>query len=679
MQAPSVQPGSPAQVASARALPEDGGGTARSVVPRLDAVTGRAVALGLAGAIQVAVIQVSTKVRPTIVVPPWVSAPYLSWYAILPGAIFWLFLAALLNAALKWWRPRSALRPAEFAVIFGMTTVAAGIAAQDEVMQLLPLYVFPFRASQAGAMGPFRQYIPRWLVPQDPDTVALYYKGASSFWTAERVAAWLLPLLVWAGYLVVLGATMWAWNVILRRRWMDHDRLAFPNVQLPLEICRAAGFGGALSGKLFWGGLAAAVTVESLAHLHQMAPAVPYLPVIVDLGPVLDAAPAPWNALSPMTPMWSTLHLGLAYFVPLDILFSSSFFYLFRKGLEVYGRSMGWRDLGWDAAGFPYARSQAAGAWVALFLLLVSAERFHLLRVLKAAFSRRTAALEDTEEPGSYRWAGRILVSGSLFLIVFSVAGGMSPGVAVVFYAFFWMLNVTATRIYAQVGPPTLELYFLQPQSTLTTLFGTRLLSPGSATHLSLLYWLNRTGSGHPMAHQLSAFYVGRQTRAAPRPLGRWVLAAFVVGALACLLTYLHYAYRVGEDQWAEGGWRESGAAGAVARIGQWVGSPQDPRWKEIGFMLLGGAATLALAKASLMFAGFPLHPIGFALAMCYGVEYTWPSFLLIWVFKGLVLRYGGLRQFQAFRPLFLGLVLGGLITPVCWGLAAWVFAWYLS
>ncbi len=85
--------------------------------------------------------------------------------------------------------------------------------------------------------------------------------------------------------------------------------------------------------------------------------------------------------------MWGTLYLGVCYFVPLDILFSTWFFFVLRKLLEVLGRSMGWRDLGWDAAGFPFTRSQASGAWIALFLLLVWAERYHLIRVLRATFS----------------------------------------------------------------------------------------------------------------------------------------------------------------------------------------------------------------------------------------------------------------------------------------------------
>lgn len=645
--------------------------------PTARPVTGRAVALGLLGAVQVAVIQVSTKVKPSIIVPPFVSAPYLSWYAIFPGVVFWLFLVALANAALKRWRPGLALSPAEFAVIFALTTVAASISAMDEVMNLLPLHVYPFRATQEHGMGPFRQHIPEWMVPQNPEIVEAYYLGHESFWRPEIFRAWIVPLLVWAGYLIVLGATMWAWSVILRRRWVDHDRLSFPNVRLPLEMCRAAGFGGALSGRLFGAGLLAAGTVESLAALHQIFPTVPFLPVAIDLTPFLEGLPAPWNVLAPMQPMWTPLHLGICYFIPLDILFSGGFFFLFRGGLEVWGREMGWRAVGGGATSFPYAQAQATGAWIALFFLLVWAERHHLRRVLTAAFSRRPPPLDDAGEPGSYRWAGRLLVGGTLALIGFSVAAGMSPGIAVLFYALFWILNVTAMRLFAQVGPPTLELYFLNPQQTLATVFGTTLLSPASATHLSLLQWLTRTGSGHPMAHQLSAFFVGKELGVRPRPLGRWVYVAFVLGALVCLLAYLHYVYRVGEDQWREGGWRESGAEGMVNRLNQWVGSPRGPQWTEIGFLMLGGGATLALAKASFTWIGFPLHPIGFALAMCFGVDYTWPSFLLIWALKGLVLRYGGLRQYQALVPFFLGLVLGGLVVPVGWGMLAWTFGWY--
>jgi hypothetical protein len=658
-----------------------------SDVPEVSAVTGqsrhaplswRSVLIGLAGAAFISAQQVAYKVSPNKAFLPFHSA-----LTLFPGVISLLFGLAILNAVLKRWFPRAALRPAEFAVIYGIATVAAAISAQDEVQYLIPMWLYPFRATQKEAMEPFRPFIPHWLTPHPADVIEPYYVGAVNFWQPHLLWAWLVPLLCWMTWLSALGATMWAWNVILRRRWMDHDRLAFPCIRLPLEMCREAGFGGSLKGGMFWGGFLLAVGLESLSQLHNRFPGVPALPLDFNATPLLEAASPPWNALAPMYLAWTTLHLGVCFFIPLDILFSAWFFYLFRKSMEVFGRAMGWRDLGWDAAGFPFTRAQAAGAWIALFFLLVWAERHHLRRVLALAFSRRRhiqdleRQLNDADEPGSYRWAGRILVFGTLFMVFWSIAAGMSPWLALVFYAFFWALNITMTRIYAQVGPPILELYFLDPQKTLTTIFGTFGQSPASLTHLSLLYWINRDDRGQPMAHQLAAFRAARITNADPRGIGKLVLIAFLVGCVTCLLAYLYWAYRVGEDQFVEGGWRESASPLAVSRIRDWVLSPKGPRWTEIAYMVVGATITLTLAKLSYVIIGFPFHPIGFALAMCFAVEYNWPAFLMMWLVKLLLLRYGGRQLYLRCAPLFLGLILGGLVVPMGWGFIAWLFNWY--
>jgi len=651
-------------------------GAAQSETARRHApVTWRAVALGLFGAAFVSSFQVVYKITPNRVILPFHSV-----MTLFAGTIFWLFVLAILNAPLRRRFPRFALRPAEFAVIYGLSTVAAAIAGQDELQFLLPMFVFPFRATQNETMGKFREHIPAWLVPQSPRIVEPYYVGGTTFWTAERVAAWAIPLLNWMVWLMALGVTMWAWNVILRRRWVDHDRLTFPCLQIPVEMCRAGGFGGMLSGRLFWGGMAVSVLLESLEQLNAKFPSVPMITQSLNATPILEAASPPWNALAPMYMVWNHVHLGICYLIPLDILFSAWLFYVLRKAMEVFGYSMGWRDLGWDAAGFPFTRAQSAGAWAVLFFLLVWAERHHLRRVLTAALKIRNPGSripDDEGEPGSYRWAGRLLVGGTVFQIVWSVVAGMSWQLSIAYNVFFWLLYVTMTRIYAQVGPPILELYYLDPQKTLTTLFGTLNETPRSLTLFSLMYWINRDHRGQPMAHQLCAFYVAQAANVAPRPLGKWVLVAFAVGCAACLLTYLHWVYRVGEDQFASGGWREAGSSHAVSRINEWVNTPKGPQWKEIGFMAVGGGITLALAKASYTFIGFPLHPIGFAMAMCFAVEYNWPAFLLIWVFKGLLLRYGGRPLYLRLVPFFLGLTLGGLIAYVFWGFCAWLFGWY--
>ncbi len=659
---------------SLRAEQSDGGSEAATRSHRAgNAITARSVIIGILSGVLICIIQIAYKINSRTVVLPLQSTGTL-----LTGPVFTLFLLALANVGIRRFRPASAFRPVEFAVVYGLSTVAAAIAAQDQLMQLWPMMVFPFRANQVETAALLKPNIPTWMVPQDPRIVEPYYMGGVSFWTWERISAFLVPAVAWLSWLAALGATMWAWNVILRKRWMDHDRLAFPCVQVPMEICRSAGFGGQVSGKLFWGGFIASFIVETLFVLNQRFPAIPAIPLTFNASAFLQDAPTPWNGLYPMTMFWSTVVLGVCYLIPMDILLSGSVFYLARKGLEVVGFAAGWREFGWDMTGFPYTRSQAAGAWFALFFLLVWAERRQIASVLQLAFSRSSPGpTDDANEPGSYRTAGRMLVGGTLFLLMFSVYSGMSVGVAVVYYAFFWMLNITMTRIYAQVGPPLLELYFLDPQKTLTTIFGTRGFSPRSLTIFSLMYWWNRVDRGQPQAHQLSAFYVAHHSGANMRRYGAWVLVAFGVGCVTCLVAYLHYAYKIGEDQFESGGWRETFSAVAVSRVNEWVTTPRGPNWTEIGFMAGGGVFTLALAKLSYTFVGFPLHPIGFALAMCYALEYTWPAFLGVWFIKGWLLRYGGRALYLRYIPVSFGLVLGGIVVPILWGFVAWAFEWY--
>ncbi|MCC6444745.1 MAG: hypothetical protein IT210_14960 [Armatimonadetes bacterium] len=631
----------------------------------------RSVLIGVVGAVAVVCLQVVSKSAPR-----GTALPLSSVTTLLPGPVICLFLMALANLLLARWRPSSVFRPAEFAMVFGIVTVAASIGAQDELQYLIPMVLYPFRKAAETDAGEFRRFIPSWYVPRSPDVVEPYYLGKRSFWEPALWQAWVVPLLVWTGWTLALGATMWAWNVILRRRWMDSDRLEFPAIRLPMEMCRSAGFSGMLSGRIFWSGLAFASLWISLAQLNVIIPAIPTVPTGYVATAALDGAPAPWNALSPMYLAWDPFHIGICYFIPLDICFSGWFFYVFRKGMEVFGYAFGWRDLGWDAKGFPFTRAQASGSWIVLFFLLVWAERHHLKQVFRVGFGLE-AAIEDSREPGSYRWAARILVSGGLFLVAFSVYAGMSPLLALAYYGFYWMLTVTMTRIYAQVGPPIEELYFIDPQRFITSLFGARWDTARSWTLFSLLYWINRDHRGQPMAHQLAAFKVGNAAEVPPRAMGKLVLLGFAVGTAACLLAYLHWAYRIGEDQWAEGGWRESAAPFAIARIRDWVYNRPGPAWIEIAFMGVGGFITWALAKLQYTLIGFPFHPIGFALAMCFAVEYNWPAFFIAWLVKLLLLRYGGRGLFLQLAPFFLGMVLGGTILPPIWGAVAWIFRWY--
>ena len=118
-------------------------------------ITARSILLGFSGAIFVSAMQVPGKV-----VDQRAMFPFHSVMTLFPAVICLLFVLAILNTFLKRRFPKIAFTPVEFAVIYGISTVAAAIAAQDEVQFLLPMWVYPFRASQKDNMVAFQQYIP---------------------------------------------------------------------------------------------------------------------------------------------------------------------------------------------------------------------------------------------------------------------------------------------------------------------------------------------------------------------------------------------------------------------------------------------------------------------------------------------------------------------------------------
>ncbi|MHB1458332.1 MAG: DUF6784 domain-containing protein [Armatimonadota bacterium] len=80
-------------------------------------------------------------------------------------------------------------------------------------------------------------------------------------------------------------------------------------------------------------------------------------------------------------------------------------------------------------------------------------------------------------------------------------------------------------------------------------------------------------------------------------------------------------------------------------------------------------AIVFLLAFARTIWFGFPLHPIGYAFACAYSMEYIWNIVLLCWFVKFLVLRYGGLRMYRRSMPFFFGLVIGDAVTQFIWTL----------
>jgi len=587
--------------------------------------------------------------------------------SLVSSAVFILFLAMLYNTAVGRLRPAWRLRSAEMMILFTVVTVSAVMAGFDLTQNLPPILMLPFHyANEANRWSRFFPHIPSWLAPADPVVVKGFFTGQTSFFRPEILRAWLVPIAAWSGFILVIAWSMLCMNVIMRRRWVDEERLTFPILQVPILMAEQGDIASLLRSRAVILGVCVPACVESLNVLHGLYPSVPGIQLNVFNLVRLMPTP-PWNALNPLYMSWQPMTIGLAFLMPTDLLFSCWAFYLLRKLFE-----MQWVVYGWGAGGsaFPYIREVTYGAFAAAFIVLLRGSSRYLVRVLRRALGRSREP-DDSDEVMSYRTALIGLVLSAPCLVGFAIFAGMTPWVAVVFFAIYLLATVVMTRIYAQVGTSLLEFYFFNPESAITTFAGPRSLSLADKTLFAHFFWFNRCYRQHPMGHQVESMRFARVTGTPLRRMGPILAVATVIGVGVGLVTTLSIYYQYGGATAKVLGWQIGVAHEAWNRSSAWADTT---RPVQAGALIAAGVSfILALGVAGLRnaFLTFPLHPLGYTLAVSYAMEYIWASFLVVWAVKSLIIRYGGLKAYWRAMPFFVGLVIGDTCTVIFWGLAA--------
>ena len=102
-------------------------------------------------------------------------------------------------------------------------------------------------------------------------------------------------------------------------------------------------------------------------------------------------------------------------------------------------------------------------------------------------------------------------------------------------------------------------------------------------------------------------------------------------------------------------------------RIAEPLGAPQSWDLNGAAAVLAGAAVAATLSVLRLRFWWWPLHPVGYVAAMCWGLHLYYMPFMVGWLAKTLVIRYGGLRVYQTSVPFAIGLVVGDLLNQAVW------------
>jgi hypothetical protein len=508
-------------------------------------------------------------------------------------------------------------------------------------------------------------YIPQWLSVRDPEALQHYYGGDASFETQRAVAPWLLPLALWGGFTITVLGVMLCLNALVRQRWTEHERLGYPIVRIPLEL--AADQVPFRSG-LFWIGFALSAGLDTYNGLALLWPWLPQIPIKRREWWPARGLSRPWNAIALVPLSWHPFAIGMAYFMPQDMLFSSWFFFWFAKAQAVAASTIGWTT--WSGDDYfrfaPYLREQSFGALIGLLAFAAWMAR-GALRGPSTPGGRRGPR---TDEPLSARVALTGVCCGLLVLTVFLVSAGMSLAVAVTYLLMFFAVSLAVTRLRAQFGPPGAGLLLTAPNSIIFAAFGLRNLGPRNLTMLASMHWLQRMYSGSPMPHQLEAFKIAQLRGWQYRPLLRAIMLAGALAIIASFWTILHLSYDLGQDSARVAATQNYFGREPLMILDNNLHSPdRGPDLGAMGGVAAGGGFALLLVMMQMRFAWWPFHPVGYALVSSYITHILWWPMLLSWMLKTVLLRYGGWRSHRRGIPLFLGLILGEFVVGSLWGL----------
>ena len=572
----------------------------------------------------------------------------------------------LINNFVRRLFPKAALKQAELLMIYAMLAIGSALAGHDTISVLIQLIGHPYRFATVsnGWMARFGEYLPKQVLVDDLDALQGYYNGASSLYIWSNLRPWIRPVLIWSGFFIVLMFVFMCVNVLVRAQWMDKEKLSFPIVHLPLEMSDVEG--KFYRNKLMWAGFAIAGGIDLVNGFHTLYPNIPEIIVRqTDLLPYFSSKP--WNAVGWTPYAFYPFAIGLGFLLPVDLLFSCWFFYIFWKLQLIFSSAMAWDTL----PEFPFVREQCFGGYMAILTFLLYTGRHNLKQVWNKIIGQPSEANDDREAM-SYRFAAIGAVIGTLVLSAFFVWIGLSPMLAIIGMLIYMALSVAVTRMRAELGPPVHDLHFSGPDHMITRAMGTEHISGRALTGLTFFYGFNRAYRSHPMPVLIEGLKMADASKVAHKKFMVGMLVATLVGTLTAFWAFLHAAYTYGTAaKFNSGIWF---AFEAYNRLNGWIAAPLKPNITAIWAGVGGFLFCIGLNVFRMRTPWWPFHPIGYAISGSWSMNLIWMPLMIAWALKLTTLRFGGLRTYRRAIPFFLGLILGQCVVGSLWSLLGIIF-----
>lgn len=608
-----------------------------------------------------------------------------------------ILFIVLINPVL--WRVRraSAFTGKELAVVAALTLVTCSIPQSGLLRYLTPVLMLPhhYQNTEPGWSGQgVVEMVPERMLPKvteenKDEALGGFLKGLVRPSDQEHIRFMDVPWRAWAGTLMFWGPLILAlWigliglSLVVHRQWSDHEQLAYPIAEFANSLLpdKDQCVGGVIRNRLFWVGAIIVLGIHTINYLHAWFPDNMILvhrsfdlTGIADLFPTFKRG---WEQPLLRPTIYFTV-VGFAYFLATDVSLSLSL------GPFVYCYLTGWflrHGIALQAGGYMHLQPLTFfqfGGFMAMFIGLVVMGRHFYGRVFRSALFFPVHHVPDR----SAIWGARIFLGGLIVFISLLWGVGLDWQLATLYGILTVVLFVVLSRVVAETGFFHLQAWWF-PCVVLMGFFGPFALHP--TTYIIMI--LVSVVIAHDPRETLMPFVVNFLKLLDMRgvkigPAASWCVGSLVLAMLVSVMLTLYVEYDRGTnhaDIWAiqvasKLAFRE------VIHFSQHLaaqGSMEQAReitgWRRFAHMApdgsymiwfgVGMALVAAFTFLRVRFARWPLHPVFFITWCTYPGFVMAVSFLIGWLIKATVSKYGGAARYQALKPLMIGVIAGDLI-----------------
>jgi hypothetical protein len=587
------------------------------------------------------------------------------------GVIFLIFWTTAFALLLRLLHPLLRLSPSNFALMYAGLMVATVLPSMGFGGYFIPLIagVFYYASPENNWSDILWPHIPKWAVPHDVEAIRQLFEGT----TADTPIPWHLwsePLLWWGLFMLAFFLVSFALIALMHHQWSQRERLVYPLAAVPnllLESLETPGQ-SILKSKLLWLGFFLAWMLPTVNMLDQIFD----FELITSFGIPSGRIEMRQFGLSYQANT-DLLVVGLSYLVNLNVLASIWLFHLL-VGAEA--ALLNYLSITAPLPAQPHAPANVllAHQQVGSLLCIVAISLWLGRDFLKEQW--RIIAGHQTNEHNliSPRWAATLGLIGLTYMTAFLNASGLALGWSIAFLLLSIMVFFGIARLLAQTGIGRLRAPIATPP-ILTNLFGSEAIGAQGISALGLSMVWTADLQLFFMGTLAHAFKVCEPARLkiSGRKLLLFLSGAMIVSLVTTMVSYIWLGYRHGlvhgyvwyfvispQYHWS---W-----------VANTINNPNPAEPLAALFLAIGAGLTGLLSLASYRWTGWPLHPVGLAVALTNTISIDWFGIFLAWLFKLIILRYGGIALYRQVLPLFIGLILG---TCMGVGGSALVYAFY--